>query len=120
MVMMARRAPIVNPRDDLHRKRIAVREALLMPIGICTWPNAGGVEFRDLFVGQAPTDGANILLELAFIACADDHRGHSRALEQPGAGSLRDGFARLARHHIESIDDTKQVYVVDLRPNIPD
>ena len=54
---------------------VAVGELALVPVGIGGVSVAGGVEFGDLFFGEIPADGGEVLAELLFVAGADDDVG---------------------------------------------
>ena len=49
-------------------------ELPLVPVGINGCLGTGGVQFRDLFRRQAPTDRSQVLTQLFFVSCTDNHR----------------------------------------------
>jgi hypothetical protein len=89
-----------------------------MPVRIRCWGSAGGVQSGHLFGSETPTDRAEILLKLFFVACANDYRGHARSLKQPVSGDLRDRFIRLECDFIQSINNAKEVFVIHLRTGV--
>jgi hypothetical protein len=64
------------------RRWIAVKLSL-MEIRVGEGSGAGGIQLGYLFLGQIPAHRTQVLAKLFLIACANDHAGDSRALEQP-------------------------------------
>src|SRR6185503_9799124 len=102
----------------LHRRRIALDEARLMPVWIGLGRLARGIERGDLLAGQRPSDGAEVLAQLRLVARADDDRGDRRALQQPVQRNLRHGLPGLLRDVIEGIDDSIQQVVRHRWPEV--
>jgi hypothetical protein len=59
----------------LDGEGIALVELHLVPIGVGERAGAGFVESGYLVFGELPTDGAEVSLQLLFVACADDESG---------------------------------------------
>ena len=62
------------------RGRVSLEE-FLVEIGVGQWNGAGGVEAGDLFGGECPAKGTEVLQELFFVSRADDDGGDGGALE---------------------------------------
>ena len=60
------------PGGSADRRRVALGEAALVPVGIGRRRGAGGVEPGDLLRRQVPADGAEVLAQLLLVAGADD------------------------------------------------
>jgi len=68
------------PGFSSDRRRIALGEAALVPVGVGQRHRAGRVQSRDLGGGQAPADGTEIVAQLVLVAGADDDVGYGRPL----------------------------------------
>src|SRR5215470_9817255 len=75
-------------RRSGDRRRIALGEAALMPVGIGQRGRARCVQLRNLFRRQVPADGTEILAQLLLIARADDDVRDGWPLQQPVEGDL--------------------------------
>ena len=103
----------------LNRNRVAVSERnALVPVGIDGLGVAGGVELGDLFLGEIPADGAEVLAKLFFIACADDDAGDSWPLEEPIQRDLRDGFSGFLGECLEGVHDFVEIFIFNLRAGL--
>ena len=63
-----------------------------MPIWVGRGKFAGRIELRDLFAGEIPADGAEVLPELLFVTRADNdasHGGRFCKIELGTGGALR-------------------------------
>src|SRR5882724_1999496 len=82
-----------------------------MPVGIGQRGRTRGVQLRDLFRRQVPTDGTEILARLFLVARADDDIRNSRSLQQPVQGDLRHALAGFLGDPVERIDDAVEVFL---------
>ena len=106
------RAIQVNVPYQRNRRRIALGEAPLMPIGIgqrAVWLTASNR--ADLIGREMPAHGSQVLPQLLLVACADDHGRHGRPREHPIDRDLRHGLARLGGNLVECVDDPIDVFV---------
>ena len=53
-----------------------------------------------------------------FVACADDHRGDRRPLQQPVERDLRNGLAGFLRYVVDGVDDFVEILVGRLRAGL--
>src|SRR6266700_4133962 len=91
-----------------YRRRIETGEAFLRAvriIGVSRHDVACLIQPRNLFRRKRPTDGAKIVAQLSFVACADDDGGYGRAGEQPRQRDLRNALADFVSDALQSIDD---------------
>ena len=93
--------------------------AALVPVGIAGRDVACGVEFGALFRGEVPAEGTEIVAQLLFGASADDDVSDRWALQEPVQGDLRNGLSGFFGDSIESVDRFVEMFVRDLRPEIP-
>jgi hypothetical protein len=102
-------------RSALHGDGIALGELALVPVGVDGLGGACGVEFGDLFFGEVPADGTEVLAELFFVACAHDDIGYGGALEEPVERDLRNGLAGFFGDLLDRVHDFVEIFVFDLR-----
>jgi hypothetical protein len=77
-------------KRSLHRNGVAAGESYaLVPVRVSRLRVAGGVGFGDVFFGEVPADGAEVLAELFFIVGVHDDVGCGGTL----AGASRARFA---------------------------
>jgi hypothetical protein len=99
---------------------IPLRKTPLMPIGIDRRFVTGGIQLGDLCRREAPVHGSQILAQLVRIACADDHRGNGRPMEQPVDRDLRHSFAGLFRHIVDGVHNPMNVFIGQGRTCVDD
>jgi len=79
----------------LDRERIALFEALLVPVGIGRRRYARLVQPAHLVGGQGPADRAEVFTQLRLNSRADDHAGDRRTLQQPVERDLGDPISAV-------------------------
>lgn len=74
----------------VHGRPLGIhQEVPLVPIGINRCHVARGIQLRHLFGSQVPAGCAEVVFELRFVAGADNHGTHRRALQEPVYRDLR-------------------------------
>jgi hypothetical protein len=90
-----------------------------VPVGVAGRDVACGVEFGDLFRGEVPAEGTEIVAQLLFHASADDDVSDRRALEEPVQGDLMNGLSGFFGDSIEGVGHFVEMLVRNVRPEIP-
>src|SRR5579859_114534 len=96
-------------------QRVALGELALVPVRVDRLLGAGSIEFGDLVGGQIPALGGQILAKLLLIASSNDDRGDGRPLQKPVQSDLRNGLSGLAGDRVQSVDDSVEVLILNLR-----
>src|SRR5258708_30425918 len=102
-----------TPTRLTSRERIAEKH-LLVPIWVNQWNRAGSIELADLFCGQVPTNRAEVVTQLSFVACADDDGSNGRPLKQPVDCNLRYRLSGFRGDLIKRIDHVIKIFIRDL------
>lgn len=80
-------------------------EAILVPVRIGHGRFADGIQAAHLIGIEPPTESAQILPELLFIAGSDDHGSNRRPLKEPVDRNLRHGFTGFRCDLFDTIHD---------------
>ena len=95
-------------KRSLHRNGVAAGGSYaLVPVRVSRLRVASGVGFGDVFFGEVPADGAEVLAELFFIAGVHDDVGCRGTLQEPVERDLRNGLARFFRDCFDGVYDSK-------------
>jgi len=89
-----------------------------MPVGVDGRLIGGTIKFSDLFGGEIPAFGSQILAELLLVSGADDDGGNRRTLQKPVQGDLGDGLAGFLGDCVQGVDDVEQVLIRDWRAGL--
>src|SRR4051812_23976657 len=81
------------PKNLSDRRRIALGDSCLVPVGINAWRRTRGIKTRQLGGSELPAEGAQILPELFLVPRSNDYVGDGGSLQQPVDRNLRYGLA---------------------------